>query len=143
MRTSLWACDCKVPMHQPPRIVLLPGLDGTGKLFAPLLGALEPEFECQVVSYPDSLTDYAAHEAHVRAVLPKDRPFMVLGESFSGPIAVRLGANPPPSLAGIILSASFLRSPHAWLGIFRIGLRLLPKRRPPMFIGEFFLLGPE
>ena len=31
-----------------PALVLLPGMDGTGELFAPLLPLLEPDFACTV-----------------------------------------------------------------------------------------------
>jgi len=34
-----------------PHLVLLPGLDGTGELFAPLLHALDYEFPTSVVRY--------------------------------------------------------------------------------------------
>jgi pimeloyl-[acyl-carrier protein] methyl ester esterase len=36
-----------------------------------------------------------------------------------------------------------MRSPHAWLGVFRGSLKLLPARQPPAFIRNFLLLGPD
>jgi len=34
------------------KLVLLPGLDGTGKLFAPLIEALPSSIDIQVITYP-------------------------------------------------------------------------------------------
>jgi hypothetical protein len=34
-------------------LVLLPGMDGSGLLFADFISALGPEFRTQVVTYPD------------------------------------------------------------------------------------------
>ena len=75
-------------------LVLLPGMDGTGELFAPLLNALNPGLRTTVVSYADRPATYAEHESVALAELPKDRPFAILGESFSGPIAVTIAAQP-------------------------------------------------
>lgn len=47
----------------------------------------------------------------MRAALPDQDRFLVVAESFSGPIALRLAAAPPPGLAGVVLVASFARSP--------------------------------
>jgi pimeloyl-ACP methyl ester carboxylesterase len=35
--------------------------------------------------------------------LPTDRPFVVLGESFSGPLAIRIAAVRPPCLRALVL----------------------------------------
>lgn len=102
----------------PARLVLLPGLDGTGKLFSELLRVLGPGSDAQVIAYPtDQPLGYAQLEARVRAALPTDRRFVVLGESFSGPIAIRIAADPPPGLAGLVLCATFAKNPYplfAW-----------------------------
>src|SRR4051812_39088310 len=34
------------------RLLLLPGLDGTGRLFAPILPFLESHFDCRTIEYP-------------------------------------------------------------------------------------------
>src|SRR6266705_1230636 len=61
-----------------PALVLLPGMDGTGELFAPLLQALSPAVSTIVVRYPDEPLDYPEHERVAVAALPTDRPFLVL-----------------------------------------------------------------
>ena len=74
-------------------LVLLPGMDGTGQLFAPFLAALGPEFRTRVVSYPvDQPLGYAELELLARAAIPARGPYVILGESFSGPIASMISA---------------------------------------------------
>ena len=83
-----------------PKLVLLPGLDGTGKLFAEFLEALDLGSSAQVVPYPPDIPlGYDELETLVRAALPAHGPFIILGESFSGPLAIRIAARPPPALA--------------------------------------------
>ena len=100
-----------------PVLVLMPGLDGTGKLFAAFVKALSPTVECFVVAYPkEEPMGYAELERLVEAALPRDRPFVLLGESFSGPLAIRIAARAPVGLVGLILSASFVKNPYPFLG---------------------------
>jgi pimeloyl-[acyl-carrier protein] methyl ester esterase len=96
-------------------LVLLPGLDGTGLLFQPLVQALSKDIEPIVVSYPDDVPlDYQELLPLVEEALPS-RPFVLLGESFSGPLAIMAATSLPPGLRGVILCASFVRSPMAYL----------------------------
>jgi pimeloyl-ACP methyl ester carboxylesterase len=98
------------------QLVLLPGLDGTGLLFDPLLRELPPEWSTQVVSYPpDQRLGYDELSVHVYEQLPREQPFVLLGESFSGPLAIRLAAELPKNLCGLILVATFVRKPVRWL----------------------------
>ena len=60
-----------------PTLVLLPGLEGAGLLFEPLLAALPSSIRTQVVSYPPdqplSLAEYAALVRKLeRSALPYD-----------------------------------------------------------------------
>jgi pimeloyl-[acyl-carrier protein] methyl ester esterase len=104
-------------MESIPALVLLPGLDGTGKLFGNFVQVLGPGVSSQIIAYPkDDALGYAQLETLARAALPCDRPFVVLGESFSAPIAIRIGAEPPPGLAGIILCGAFARNPYPLIG---------------------------
>jgi pimeloyl-ACP methyl ester carboxylesterase len=99
-----------------PRLVLLPGLDGTGRLFAPFIESARDTFETQVVEYPeDDRAGYGELETLVRHNLPANEPFALIAESFSGPIAIRIAAQPPRSLAGVVLVATFARSPMSWI----------------------------
>jgi pimeloyl-ACP methyl ester carboxylesterase len=104
------------PGSRPP-LVLLPGLDGTGKLFRDFVRVLGSDIETQIVSYPkDEPSGYEELEALARAALPKDGTFVLLGESFSGPIAIRIAANPPIGLVGVILCGTFAKNPYPLLG---------------------------
>jgi pimeloyl-[acyl-carrier protein] methyl ester esterase len=100
-----------------PAVVLLPGLDGTGKLFAEFVQHLRPNVDPMIISYPkDQPLGYDELEALVLAALPQDRPFVLLGESFSGPIAMRIGARSPAGLVAVILCGTFAKNPFPWLG---------------------------
>ena len=60
-------------------------MDGSGTLFALFIAALGDAVDPIVVAYPaDIPLDYAGLTDFVRARLPGDRPFYLLGESFSG-----------------------------------------------------------
>lgn len=101
-------------------LVLLPGMDGTGALFARFVAALGSDIEPVVVSYPgETQLGYEELTGYVRERLPQDRPFVILGESFSGPIAVSIAAAPPPGLRGIVLCCSFVTSPLPGAGLLR------------------------
>lgn len=122
-------------------LVLLPGMDGTGSLFENFVASLGPEFEALVVSYPvDEPLDYLALETIARAALPTDKPFVLLGESFSGPIAISLAATAPAGLIGLVLCCSFASNPRPWLGKLPLVLRL-PIKRIPMKLSSWFLMG--
>src|ERR1700722_9486775 len=126
-----------------PPLVLLPGLDGTGKLFSEFVRALDSDLDAQIVPYPvDQPMGYAELEALVRAALPADRRFVVLGESFSGPIAIQIGADPPAGLASVILCGTFAKNPYPLLGWAKplaawFALKSLPRwLRAPLMWGS-------
>lgn len=102
-------------MPTPTPLLMLPGMDGTGRLFAPLCARLPPEIDARPVAYPlDQTLGYAELVAYARAWLPRGSYF-VLAESFSGPVALRLATERPPGLRGLIFAASFAASPLPWL----------------------------
>jgi pimeloyl-ACP methyl ester carboxylesterase len=115
--------------------VLLPGLDGTGKLFSEFVKSLGPSIDSLVVSYPkDRSLGYDELEALVLAALPRDRPFVVLGESFSGPLAIRIAARRPAGLVALILCASFAKNPFPWLSWARPLAAYLPVKSLPRWV---------
>src|SRR4051812_12496722 len=74
-------------------LVLLPGLHGNDVQFRPLLAHLPPQIRPIAVNYPpDQPLDYAQLLPLVLAALPEDQPFVLLGESFSGPLAIMAAA---------------------------------------------------
>jgi len=101
-------------------LVLLPGMDGTGTLFADLVAELPQALRPVVVAYPADLPlGYPDLVRFVRERLPHDEPFILLGESFSGPVAVALAAARPAGLAGLILCCTFVRNPQPRLASLR------------------------
>jgi pimeloyl-[acyl-carrier protein] methyl ester esterase len=94
-------------------LVLLPGMDGTGELFAPLVKALPSSIITIVVSYPvDKTMSYEALTAYAQAYVPKNSPYILLGESFSGPIAISLASQADAQLKGLILACTFASNPR-------------------------------
>ncbi|MGA8766977.1 MAG: alpha/beta hydrolase [Candidatus Acidiferrales bacterium] len=123
-------------------LVLLPGMDGTGIFFEDFAAALPPEFKPVVVAYPDDPSlGYVELEALARAALPQSEPYLVLGESFSGPIAISIAASNRPGLLGLILCVTFARNPHPLLPLVSATLKPLPARRLPRFIQQPNLFG--
>jgi pimeloyl-ACP methyl ester carboxylesterase len=117
-------------------------MDGTGDLFSEFLEALGPGLQSVVVSYPpDQPLDYAALELLARARLPLDQPFVILGESFSGPIAISIAASAPHGLCGLVLCCSFVRNPRPIFGPLRSITSVLPVRRVPSALLSHALLG--
>lgn len=107
-------------------LLLLPGLDGTGKLFDPLIRNLPAWIKPVVVSYPqDKQYGYQELKAIVSKSLPINDDFVILGESFSGPLAVMAAAGKPKGLHGLILCASFVKKPFklipSWIRLFSVG----------------------
>jgi pimeloyl-ACP methyl ester carboxylesterase len=106
------------------RLLLLPGMDGTGRLFAPLQAALPPWLPAVTVSYPpDQPLGYDGLLPLVEAAAAGLGEFVVVGESFSGPLALMLATQRPPGLRGLVLCASFVRFPlpvpQQWRGLVR------------------------
>jgi pimeloyl-ACP methyl ester carboxylesterase len=98
-------------------LILLPGLDGTGILFQPLINALPASVKPIVVKYPpDRHLTYEELLPLVLDAIPGRGPFILLGESFSGPLAVMAAAGHPKNLIGLILCASFVTGPIPFIG---------------------------
>ena len=110
-------------------LVLLPGMDGTGDLFAGFVRALGADVEAHVVRYPVNESDPAALRDLARQALPRTGAFVLLAESFSGPIAIELAAERPLGLRGLILVCTYVRHPRPWLGRIVARLPLRPSAR--------------
>jgi pimeloyl-ACP methyl ester carboxylesterase len=118
-----------------PTLVLLPGLDGTGKLFSEFVKSLGSSVDSRIVAYPkDRALGYDELEALVLAALPRDRRFVLLGESFSGPIAIRIAARSPAGLVALILCGTFAKNPFPWLGWARPLAAYLPLKSLPRWM---------
>ena len=79
-------------------------------------------------------------EQLIETKIPENKKFILLGESFSGPLALRIAAKNPPNLLAVILSATFVKSPKPlWLKILPI--KQLCKMPRPFFLLKHILLG--
>lgn len=129
----------RVPM---PTLLLLPGMDGTGDLFDTFVAALPSTIDVVTVRYPPhEPLGYAELQALARAAMPEKGPFVILGESFSGPIAISLAASAPARLEGLILCCSFARNPRPRLSVLRPLINLLPIGWAPLRLLSHLCLG--
>lgn len=109
-------------------------MDGTGILLEQFVKELSNSFQVTTVTYP--ITNSGSYDELyeiARASVPKVGNYIVIGESFSGPIALMLAASRPRGLVGVVLCCSFAKNPRRGLtGIARlakyISPRLIPKR---------------
>lgn len=123
-------------------LIILPGLDGTATMHSDFLVATGAAFgSAHVVSYPcDERLNYAELEYVARASLPDSAPFVLLGESFSGPIALSIAAAPPDNLLGLVLTTTFARFPNRFLSPLAAVAGAMPVRMAPRSLLSWFLL---
>lgn len=117
------------------KLILLPGMDGTGELFTPLLEAL-PEYDYETIRLPESgAQDYLSITEYVIKKLPK-HDYLLVAESFSGPIGLMLASRQLQYLKGIVFVATFLSPPNKFLLAMAQFLPLKFFTRLP-FVGYF------
>jgi len=86
-------------------------MDGTGSLFAPFLEHAPDAFDTRVVAYPCDVGDTSVLVTRAFDSLPTGEPFVIVAESFSGPIALTLAERRPVGLRAVVLCASFVTNP--------------------------------
>lgn len=122
-------------------LVLLPGIDGSGILFEPIESRLSGVRRVTVVRYPaDPRMRYDDYVKFVRAVIG-NRRVVLLGESFSGPVAINVAAAVPEQIEGLILCATFLKSP--WPGFLLKALASINLNYLPRGLRDFALIGVD
>jgi len=87
--------------------------------------------DSRVIALADRSAGYIADLQIVRQHLPKSEPYVLVAESYSGPIGISIAATRPPGLVGLVLSTTFLNCPRPYLGQLRLLLRVLPPIRVP------------
>lgn len=98
-------------------LVLLPGMDGTGDLFDDFVSALPQGIRVRVGRYPaQEFLNYSQLDAYVQELTKGLDRFVILGESFSSILAIRLAASRPPNLAALIICAGFTSNPFPFMG---------------------------
>jgi pimeloyl-[acyl-carrier protein] methyl ester esterase len=128
----------------PFTLILLPGLDGTGNLFAPLIPELPRTLNVITAAYPsERFLPYPELVSWLSELVPSNGPFAILGESYGTTVAVKFTATHPPNLTGVILCAGFIFNPvRKWGPLPKLLARPLFFRFPsPDFLREYFILG--
>lgn len=99
-------------------------------------------FEVEVVPYPAHLSQYDDLADHVRPYL-RERTDLLVAESFSGPLAVKLAADGRHEIGAVVLIASFASAPRRLPGGAVTLARCLPSQRrafgraaAPLLIGR-------
>lgn len=128
--------------------IFLPGMDGSGEFFEPFLKTLPEGVEVETVGFPaEEKLGYDELLSWLLPRLPKDEPFLVVAESFSGPLAVRLAAEEPAGMVGAVVSASFVRHPLPrclrWLPLAAIFRLVLPKGLVRFALADDAAMGPS
>ena len=96
--------------------VLLPGIDGTGRMFGPLIEQLPDWLTPLALDYPEQeALSYPDLTARLFDRLPTETPFIIIAESFAGPLALLLAQKRPPQLRALVLCATFVSNPRPWL----------------------------
>ncbi len=119
--------------------MLLPGLHGSCGLLGALARKLDPHRPVVTIGYPAD--PRLGFEDHVGFVLERtpEGAFCVLGESFSGPIAIALAAR-VPRVAGLILASTFAKFPLpggiAPAASLLMGLPMPPRYRARVLAGR-------
>ena len=128
------------------KLVLLPGMDGTGELFSEFIAALPESFETVTVRYPaDRPLSYSELANVVRVACPVSEPYVLVAESFSTPLAIQYAATNPANLEGLVLCAGFATSPvKGWRRFLGSVVAPLVFRVPlPNLAAKLWLVGPD
>ncbi len=95
-------------------LLLLPGLDGTGRLFARFAALLPSSARVEAMAYPPNPSHTLEDLADLVEAQIGQRTATVIAESFSGPVALRVAARRRTALAKVVLIASFAAPPRSW-----------------------------
>jgi len=123
---------------------LLPGLDGTGELFNPLLKELSEKLNILVIRYPtDKELTYNELTAYVNEYLKNENSISLIAESFSGPIALQVLKENRNKIKAVVLIASFITPPSKTLLKLAsfIPVEFLLKFEPPDYLIKRYCLG--
>ena len=92
-------------------------MDGTGILFKAFVGLLPGGIDVRVVAYPeDEHLSYVELADRVRGGLPRGTPYVIIAESYSGPVASILAAHPIGNLQAVVFVSSFVALPGGRIG---------------------------
>nr|WP_255443359.1 MULTISPECIES: alpha/beta hydrolase [unclassified Pseudoxanthomonas] len=117
-------------------------MDGTGRLYRNLARRLDADFEVRTLAYDSRRFDgYSPLADALAPQLPRDRDFVLIAESFAGPLAAELAGRFPQGLRALVLAASFVSSPLPASRLLAGVLEHLPATLPPGLLLERMLAG--
>jgi pimeloyl-ACP methyl ester carboxylesterase len=106
-------------------------MDGTGILFEEFVRRLPHGVDANVVRYPeDKYLTYAQLAEMVTRLLPLYEPYVIVAESYSGPVAALLAAHPVGNLQAVVFVSSFVSFPCGRIGAWIAKLLPAPLFRP-------------
>ena len=98
--------------------ILLPGIYGTGKMFGPLLDYLPDWIAPQIMNYPSQeVLSYAELTEYVVQRVPEQGEFIIIAESYAGPLALMVCERIPARVKALVLACTFVTNPRPWLSI--------------------------
>lgn len=110
--------------------ILLPGLDGSGFLFNDFIKkyhTLDSNLKLEVISLPNSPLSYEELINYIVEKLPEEDDYGLLGESFSGPIAIHIASRNMKNLKALCLVATFAKTPHWSYSYLSQIIKYIPK----------------
>lgn len=125
-----------------PTVVVFPGLDGTGRLTDAFADGDWHGHPVRMVSLPkEGPQDYPSLVRALLPTLPEGR-LILIGESFSGPLAMQLAEHERGRVEALILVGGFCASP-APAGLALMPLRPLFFVPPPAHLLKKFMVGAD
>ncbi len=120
-------------------LLLLPGMDGTGELFAPFAAQVSSWASTRIVRYPTHVplsVDALVERIELTA------PVTVIAESFSGAVGIRLATKYPALVQRLVLVGSFVAPPFG-SGLLRLFGSMPFHVSPPRWALRKFLVGED
>src|SRR5258708_10534761 len=118
-------------------------MDGTGTLFKAFIQLLPDGIDVRVASYPeDTYLTYEQLAERVMKVVPDSSPYVIIAESYSGPVASLAAAHPVGNLRAVVFVSSFVSLPCGHIGswIAKVVPTALFRWRAPVWILRWFLM---
>ena len=122
-----------------PRFVLLPGLDGTARLFDRFLAAAPAHCVVTPVALPAEPLNYEELAIRVADMLRDFERVVLIAESFSGPLAIALATQRPVN--AIVFSNSFVSAPRLRV-LRKVVTPAMFQISPPAILLRRYMVGP-
>ena len=124
------------------KVVLIPGMDGTGALFDPFIESAPVGIE--VISLPLIQRSYAGYEDQARHIIGSigDQPVVLVAESYSGMVAYNMLKIGCSNIQHIVFAASFISRPSRLASIAKyLPVGILKNRAVPEVLVGRLLFG--